>query len=432
MVTKHKAEADRRKERQAAVEASLQSTEVKAAVRAAGPGMQRAFEFFARWKGSGESMPLPGFLILGECFGILGKDALTLVFRQVAGQGLTSELFPQALFQCVVRVVDSETGDAGTQDEETAWREGFKALCRHMLLYDKDKKALTSVLDKYKRFREALPEFRYAGGSAQDGEGALREANTDVAEDAGPVAADGPLDGDATVPRPGPSGTPAAAAGGGDVQPSLLAVAAPEPTPVGSPDTDVPSAESPRETAPDAEGLSADDLAAQASAAEDAGGLAGGDGPGEDDGGAGDALQGVAAAPRPGVDPAGVPDDEGADDEGGAVLQSPRADAAGAADEGGVAAVESSGPGAEAAATEAVVAESDAAKDALAGSAEEAVSAEQGSTEDPDGGVAGAAPPGEVPSGERPSGGAAPEGEASPSGAGGKSPGEGGAMAPAD
>uniref|UniRef100_A0A7S4ULQ3 Uncharacterized protein n=1 Tax=Alexandrium monilatum TaxID=311494 RepID=A0A7S4ULQ3_9DINO len=165
VMQRHRASAQEVKGRQEAIQATLRSEGVQRLVRSVEPNLRRAFDFFARWKGGDASaMPLLGFLNLGECFGILGKESLKVVFRLVGGQGLSFETFPEALFQCVVRLSEVEEGagegPAALADDTGLWSRGFQALCRHMLLANG--KALRGCMDAYRRDGEVLPPFSLA------------------------------------------------------------------------------------------------------------------------------------------------------------------------------------------------------------------------------------------------------------------------------
>lgn len=148
------------KARQEAYQGLFQSADIQRLVKGYGPGSKRAFEFFARWKSNNvQSMQLPAFLSLGDCFGILNKEALTKVFRQIGGQGMVPDQLHEALLLCAMQTVELELGGKQVAvDEETKlWRQSYIALCKHMLLGKP--KDLQTCLDNFRKTNKPLSKF---------------------------------------------------------------------------------------------------------------------------------------------------------------------------------------------------------------------------------------------------------------------------------
>mmetsp|Transcript_119999 Transcript_119999/g.384288 ORF Transcript_119999/g.384288 Transcript_119999/m.384288 type:complete len:386 (-) Transcript_119999:19-1176(-) len=182
------------KSKQEAIQSTLDSPAMQKAFKTAESGLKKIFEFFAGWKGTADAMKVAGFLKFGECFGIVNKDALTLIFRQGAtGQDLKFDSFPRLMFLCVVRLADMERGDQpSSEDDAQVWTKGFRALCKHMLLADL--KAMKKALDTYRRDSETLPTFSLGlgGGAAPaGGVGKGGEAKTGGPKEDKPPAGEG-------------------------------------------------------------------------------------------------------------------------------------------------------------------------------------------------------------------------------------------------
>ncbi|CAE8709885.1 unnamed protein product, partial [Polarella glacialis] len=153
-----KLEADNGKLRHEALQEALASASVLRLLKATDHNLRRCFEFFAHWKGGSDgSMHVPGFLLLGECFGILSKEVMKLVFSRAGGHFLTFEGFPEALMQCVLHVVEELLNrPQGAQDPELL-AVVFGELVRHMLLTSSP--ALRKCLDDFRRQDTTLPQF---------------------------------------------------------------------------------------------------------------------------------------------------------------------------------------------------------------------------------------------------------------------------------
>lgn len=168
-VRQHSEAKEQTKSRQEAMKAALASRETQTLLHAVDPGLRRTFDFFALWKGGKEgAMKLPGFLTLGECFGLLDKETLKVIFsRYSKGNDLTAEAFPEALFACAVRTADRDLATGNADGLGAAWISAFQALSRHMMLSDVP--LLRSSLDGFRRVGTALPVFSLAG----EGSGAV-------------------------------------------------------------------------------------------------------------------------------------------------------------------------------------------------------------------------------------------------------------------
>jgi len=109
-------------------------------------------------------MALAGFILLGECFGVLNKDSLKVGFKKAAGSDMSPEQFPVVLMECAARVVEEEAEDLETKPEGGGpsadveiLTQAFHAMCRHMLF--SNSKSLVKCLDNYRRAGDRLPEF---------------------------------------------------------------------------------------------------------------------------------------------------------------------------------------------------------------------------------------------------------------------------------
>jgi len=162
---KYKANAEEGKLRREALQGALRSATVVKLLKASEPNIRRVFEFFQRWKGtpSGD-MTLAGFILLGECFGVLNKDSLKVVFKKASGSDMSPAKFPHVLMESAARVVEEEAEDLETKPDGVGpsadvaiLTQAFSELCRHMLL--SNTKALGKCLDNYRRVGDRLPQF---------------------------------------------------------------------------------------------------------------------------------------------------------------------------------------------------------------------------------------------------------------------------------
>lgn len=171
MLQQHASASEETKMKHAAVQAALDLPTVRKTMASADSGFRRIFDFFAGWKGNAETMNLAGFLKFGECFGLLNKDALTLIFRQAHSQDLTAEFFPKVIFICVVRLLEIERKQqAGVEVKSSAedletWARGFRQLCRHLLV--QDGKAMRRALDDYRKHGVIQAKFVLGENSAE-------------------------------------------------------------------------------------------------------------------------------------------------------------------------------------------------------------------------------------------------------------------------
>eukprot|EP00928_Gymnodinium_smaydae_P090296 TRINITY_DN7411_c0_g1_i4.p1 TRINITY_DN7411_c0_g1~~TRINITY_DN7411_c0_g1_i4.p1 ORF type:complete len:1970 (-),score=512.64 TRINITY_DN7411_c0_g1_i4:238-5274(-) len=156
VIERHHSAAELGKARQDAIKKTLKADDVNKLLKNIDVGLRKAFEFFARWKGSSDTMNVAGFLVFGECFSLLDKEALKKVFKQVGGNGLDYDAFPEALLHCLVRILEASASvDA---DDSAQWPKHFRALLvAHMLLGKP--KDLQAIMDKYRRAGDVLPKF---------------------------------------------------------------------------------------------------------------------------------------------------------------------------------------------------------------------------------------------------------------------------------
>eukprot|EP00435_Cladocopium_sp_Y103_P071482 s726_g37.t1 len=159
----HHTSAEEGKARQEALQMALGSDPVQNLVKAWEPNFRRSFEFFQRWKpsASGE-MTLAGFLLLGECFGLLEKDDLKVAFKRGAGNELSLQDLPNVLMHCVARSVEVESLMLGIPEEgpvtdQEVLQSAFTDLCRHMML--NNGRSLGKCLDGYRRAGHVLQQF---------------------------------------------------------------------------------------------------------------------------------------------------------------------------------------------------------------------------------------------------------------------------------
>lgn len=186
----------------------IDSQEVQTLFAAAEPGLRRVFEFFGGWKGNQDgTMQLQGYMLMGECFGILGKESLKVLFRQAGGgRGMAFESFPESIFLCVVRTAEVESVVLGPSvlDENVLWTRGLRALLRHMLVEKRAAKALGKQMNDFRKSQETLPPFLFAAKAAaapvESGVSAPANATPAIPNSAAAVDAEGgALDGDTTL-----------------------------------------------------------------------------------------------------------------------------------------------------------------------------------------------------------------------------------------
>jgi len=194
----HHTSAEEGKARQEALQTALGSEPVQNLVKAWEPNFRRSFEFFQRWKpsASGE-MTLAGFLLLGECFGLLEKDDLKVAFKRGAGNELSLQHLPNVLMHCVARSVEVESLMLGIPEEgpvtdQEVLQSAFTDLCRHMML--NNGRSLGKCLDGYRRAGHVLEQFaaqlpeKYLAERATTSDAKVEEAKAD-AEPATPAEA---------------------------------------------------------------------------------------------------------------------------------------------------------------------------------------------------------------------------------------------------
>lgn len=107
-------------------------------------------------------MTLAGFLLMGECFGLLEKDDLKVAFKRGAGHELSMQELPNVLMHCVARAVEVEclmqgVAEEGPVTDEEVLQQSFADLCRHMML--NNGRALGKCLDAYRRAGHVLEQF---------------------------------------------------------------------------------------------------------------------------------------------------------------------------------------------------------------------------------------------------------------------------------
>jgi len=292
----HHTSAEEGKARQEALQTALGSDPVQNLVKAWEPNFRRSFEFFQRWKpsASGE-MTLAGFILLGECFGLLEKDDLKVAFKRGAGNELSLQNLPNVLMHCVARSVEVESLMLGIPEEgpvtdQEVLQSAFTDLCRHMML--NNGRSLGKCLDGYRRAGHVLQQFaaelpeKYLAQRADVpdpttvDEAKAGEPAAAPATDAEGAKTDKPLEGqqdpsskeEPTKPPVEPSEPSKPAEAGAEASADAPAPAAAEPsaeTPAAdAPAADAPAADSPAADAPsvDAPGAPATDAAADAPA----------------------------------------------------------------------------------------------------------------------------------------------------------------------
>ncbi|CAJ1340476.1 unnamed protein product [Effrenium voratum] len=207
---RHHTFAEEGKARQEALQAALGAEPVQRLFKAWEPNFRRSYDFFQRWKpsSSGE-MTLAGFLLLGDCFGILEKDDLKVAFKRGAGHELSLADMPNVLMHCVARSVEVECQVLGVPDEgpvtdPEVLSQAYENLCRHMML--NNGRTLGKCLDSYRRAGQVLDPFTVQ----------LPEKYTEVEEakeDAGAASAEAPAEaGEPPAPEVPAEGSPQAPA----------------------------------------------------------------------------------------------------------------------------------------------------------------------------------------------------------------------------
>jgi len=117
-------------------------------------------------------MSLAGFLYLGDCFGLLNKEALKVEFRHLGGRGMRFEQFPEALLLVTTRSTELALGgqQVPLAEESKMWAKNFRALCSHMLLTKP--RDLQKCLDSYRK-QEDRPARGASKQEASKGEDRL-------------------------------------------------------------------------------------------------------------------------------------------------------------------------------------------------------------------------------------------------------------------